>query len=325
MNQSRYYFSLFALWSALFLIWHSPVEAAYPERTVRIVVSTGPGGGADLLARVVASKLQEIWSQPVVIDNRPGGNGTIGLATVVHAKPDGYTLALYSSLQADAPLLNKLDFDAINGIEPISVVAIQPDILVVNSSLPARSMKELIALAKASPGKLKYGTAGVAVQSTFALELLKKEAGVDILQVSYKQGWVEALLRGDEIQMFYMGIASSLEQIKAGNFRALAVSGNSRAALLPDVPTMTEATGLSGFENTGNFYGIAAPKGTPDEIINKVNEGLVAAVNDPAVKATLLKMGFQAGANKPKEFDKMIREENAKWAPIVKSLGLEPQ
>lgn len=328
MVRSKFYFALISIWSAFFLTWPSSSEAAYPDRAVHIVVTFGVGGGSDVLARLVGNKLSEKWGQPVVIDNRPGANGTIGLGTVVSAAPDGYTLALYSLSHVIAPYFYKVNYDTITGIKPICLLAEQPDLLVVNSSLPVTSVQELIALAKSKPGQLNYGSYGTAIPGTLTMELLKKEGGLDIAQIVYKDGTpVVGLLRG-ETQIIITTMSTLLPMVNAGKFRALAVSGTGkqRLATLPNIPTLAEATGLPGFDRGGSvWYGFAAPPGTPDDIINKIYADLVIVMKSPEFQDTLSKQGLLVTVKPPKEFDTFIKDENARWGTLIKSLGIQPQ
>lgn len=327
MARSKCYFALISICSAFVLTWHSSSEAAYPERAVHIIVTFGVSGGSDVLARLVGNKLSETWGQPVVIENRPGANGTIGLGTVVSAAPDGYTLALYSLSHVIAPFLYKVNYDTITGIKPICLLAGQPDLLVVNSSLPVRSVQELISLAKSKPGQLNYGSFGTAIPGTLTMELLKREAGLDIAQIVYKDGTpVVGLLRG-ETQMINTTVSTLMPMINAGKFKALAVSGtgNQRLAALPNVPTLAEATGLPVFERGGVWYGIAAPVGTPDDIISKIYADLVIIMKSPEFQDTLSKQGLLVKVNTPKEFGNFIRDESAKWGTVIQSLGIQPQ
>ena len=325
MIRAKCYSVALSIWSATFLTWHSFSEAAYPERAVRIIVAYGVGGGADLVARVVGGKLSEKWGKPVVIENRTGANGTIGLAAVVGATPDGHTLALYTSTHPIAPYLYKLNYDPITGIKPVSLLAAQPDVFVVNTSLPVRSLQELISLARSKPGQLNYGSAGAAIPGALNIELLKKKAGIDIVQIIYRDGTpVDALLRGD-IQMINTTMSILLPQVNAGKFRALAVSGKQRVAALPSVPTLAEATGLEGFDFGGIWYGIAAPRATSDGIVNKIHADLVAVTSLPDVQETLAKLGVQVIVNTPKEFDNLIKQESANWGAVINSIGIRPQ
>ena len=325
MIRSKHYLVLLSIWSAIFLTWHSSSAAAYPDRTVRIIVTFGVGGGSDVLARLVGNKLSEKWGQPVVIDNRAGANGTIGLAAVVSAAPDGYMLVLYSASHVIAPFLYKMNYDPINGVKPVCLLASQPDVLVVDSSLPVRSVQELIAFAKSKPGQLNYGAQGAAIPGVLTMELLKQKAGIDVVQIIYKDATPVVGLLRKEIQMINTTMSILLPQVNAGKFRALAVSGTQRVSLLPNVPTLTEAIGLPGFERGGNWYGIAAPAGTPDNIIGTLYADLATVMKPPEFQDTLSQQGLLAMVNTPKEFDNLIREESAKWGSVIKSLGIQPQ
>lgn len=325
MIRSKFYFALLAICSVFLLAWHSTSHAAYPDRTVRIIVTFGVGGGSDVLARLLGQKLSERWGQPVVIENRAGANGTIGLSAVVNAKPDGYTLVLYSASHVIAPYFIKLNYDPIAGVKPVAFLAAQPDLLVVSSSLPVHSVKELIALAKAKPGTLFLGSSGPAITGSLTVELLKSKFNLDIDQVVYKDGTpVVGLLSGD-IQLMSTTMSILLPQIKAGKVRPLAVSGTERVAGLPDVPTMAEATGVAGFERGGNWYGLAAPLGTPDDVVETIYTDVATVMNAADFQEAVSKLGMLARPTPPKEFEKLIKEENAKWGGVIKSLGIQPQ
>jgi tripartite-type tricarboxylate transporter receptor subunit TctC len=295
--------------------------ADYPSRPVTLVVAFTPGGPSDVLARIVGKKMGDILGQTFVIENRPGAGGNIAAEYVSHAAPDGYMLLMgnNSILATNEALYKSLKYKP-EAFEPITLVGTQANILVVNPKVPAHSLKELIALCKSEPGKINFASSGHGAAAHLAGELFKTEAKVDIVHVPYK-GAAPALqdvIAGND-QMMFATAASVIGHIKGGQVRALAVTTLKRTTLLPDVPTMDEA-GLPGFE-ASTWHGLVAPAGTPRELIAKLHDAAVKALNDPTVHASLEKLGVDVIGDTPQEFAAYIKAEIPKWTAIVKASG----
>jgi len=294
----------------------------YPARPVTLVVAFTPAGPSDVLARVLGRKLEELLKQPIVVVNRPGAGGNIGAEAVATAAPDGYTLLMgnNSILATNASLYKKLPYDPEKDFRPISLVGSQPNILVVNRNVPAKSMAELIALAKAKPGALNYASSGIGTAAHLAGALFRAQAGIDIVHVAYK-GAAPALqdvIAGQD-QMMFATAASVAGFIKAGTVRPLAVTSLHRSSFLPELPTVAEQ-GLPGFEAT-TWHGLVAPAGTPAAVIDNLHDATVKALQDPAVVKSLTDLGVEIAPSTPDEFAKYITAEIPKWAAVVKASG----
>jgi tripartite-type tricarboxylate transporter receptor subunit TctC len=298
--------------------------ADYPTRPVTLITAFTPGGPSDILARIVGQKLSEILHQPFVIDGRPGGGGNIAAEFVARATPDGYTLLLgnNSILATNMSLYKKLGYDARRDFAPISLIGSQPNILVVGPSVHANTMTELIALAKANPGKLNYASTGYGAAAHLSAELFKKDAGVDIVMVPYK-GSAPALqdLMAGQVDMVFATAASVIGQIRGGTLRPLAVTTAKRTSLLPDVATVAEL-GLPGFEAT-TWHGLVAPTGTPKDIIETLNRATIEALRDPGVRTSLTDLGVDIGSSSPEQFAAYIKSEIPKWAAVIEASGAQ--
>jgi len=294
----------------------------YPTKPIRLVVPFPPGGATDILARDVAQKLTEAWGQSVIVDNRPGAGGNIGSELVAKSAPDGYTLEMgtVGTHAINASLYAKMPYDHVKDFTPVILVAGVPNVLVVNPALPANSVAELIAYAKANPGKLNFASSGNGTSIHLSGELFKVMAGVQITHIPYK-GSAPALqdLLSGQVQMMFDNLPPSLPQIKAGKLRALAVTSLIRAPALPDVPTLSES-GLPGFE-ASSWFGILAPAGTPAPIVAKLNAEIAKWLATPEAKEKLAKQGANAAGGTPDDFAKHIAAETAKWAKVVKDSG----
>jgi tripartite-type tricarboxylate transporter receptor subunit TctC len=294
----------------------------YPTKPIRLVVPFPPGGATDILARDVAQKLTEAWGQSVIVDNRPGAGGNIGSELVAKSAPDGYTLEMgtVGTHAINASLYAKMPYDHVKDFTPVILVAGVPNVLVVNPALPANSVAELIAYAKANPGKLNFASSGNGTSIHLSGELFKVMAGVQITHIPYK-GSAPALqdLLAGQVQMMFDNLPPSLPQIKAGKLRALAVTSLARAPALPDVPTLAES-GLPGFE-ASSWFGILAPAGTPAPIVAKLNAEIAKWLATPEAKEKLSKQGANAAGGTPDDFAKHIATETAKWAKVVKDSG----
>jgi tripartite-type tricarboxylate transporter receptor subunit TctC len=291
---------------------------AYPSKPIRWIVPFPPGGSTDLLARVVGQKLTESWGQQVIVENKGGAGGTLGAAEAARAPADGYTLlmgAIHHTIASS--VYPRLPYDFQKDFAPITVVAIVPNVLVVNPSVPANSTKELIAYAKANPGKLTYGSAGMGTAHHLIGEQFNLQAGVSILHVPYKgSSPAVADLIGGQVLIMYDTVASCLPHIKSGKLRPLAVATAKRSSALPDVPTIAEAA-LPGFEVT-TWFGALAPAKTPKEIVVKLNGEIVRILAMPDVRKRLLEAGAEPVGHTPEQMAAQIRKENEELAKIVK-------
>ena len=295
---------------------------AYPSRPVRIIVPFAPAGSTDIVARLMGQWLSERLGQQFVIENRPGGGGNIGTEAVVRASPDGYTLLLVGGGNAiNATLYDKLNFNFIRDIAPVAGIERHPYVMVVNPSFPPKAVSEFIAYAKANPGKLTMASAGIGTPSHLFGELFKMMAGVGMVHVPYRSaGPALTDLLGGQVQVMFPTTVSSIEYIKTGRLRALAVTTATRSDALPDIPTVGEF--VAGYEASA-WLGIGAPKATPVEIVDKLNKEINAALADPKLKAKLADLGGTALAGSPADFDKFIVDETEKWGKVVKFVGIK--
>ena len=293
----------------------------YPDKPIRIVVPFAPGGSTDVLARLVGQKLGERWGQPVLIENRPGAGGNIGAEQIAKSAPDGYSLLLGGVPHAiSASLYSKLPYDLARDLAAVAEIASFPSAIVLHPSLPAHSVKELIALARARPGQLSFGSAGVGSPNHLALELFDTMASVSMTHVPYKgSGQLIGDLLAGQVQLASMGTPVALPHVQSGKLRAIAVTGAARSSLLPEVPTVSEA-GLPGFEVT-SWYGVFGPAGLPAHIVAKLNSEIGRAVTTPGVKERLAALGAEPSVKAPDEFGRYVRQEITKWAKVVKDSG----
>jgi tripartite-type tricarboxylate transporter receptor subunit TctC len=294
----------------------------YPNRTLRLVVPFPAGGTTDILARAAAQKLTESLGQSVVVDNRPGAAGNIGSDIVAKSVPDGYTLLMgtVGTHAINPSLYAKMPYDHVKDFMPVVLVAAVPNVLVVNPSLPVKSVSDLIKLAKAKPGEINFASSGSGTSIHLSGELFKTMAHVDMTHVPYK-GSAPALtdLIGGQVQIMFDNLPSSLAQIKAGKLRAIAVTSQKRAPALPDVPTIAES-GLPGFEAT-SWFGVLAPAGTPFPVVARINSEINKWLQTPEAREQLLAQGAAAAGGTPESFAAHIRAETDKWAKVVKESG----
>jgi tripartite-type tricarboxylate transporter receptor subunit TctC len=293
----------------------------YPSRPVRLVVGFPPGGGVDINARLLAPKLSEYLGQQVFVDNKPGAGTNIANEFVAKSAPDGHTLLVNTAaLAINMSLYRNLPFDALRDFAPISMFSESPNVLVVPAKLPVANVKELVALAKRSPGKLNYSSAGVGTTQHLAAELLKLRTGTYIVHIPYRGSApsLTALIAG-EVDFSFANIPAIHAHVKSGRLRALGTAAARRDPQLPDVPTMKEA-GVDGVEVVV-WYAVFAPAGTPREIVDKLADGVIRATRDPEVRRRLIEQGAQPVGNKPDEFARLLREEVARWAEVVKISG----
>jgi tripartite-type tricarboxylate transporter receptor subunit TctC len=293
---------------------------SYPSRPVRIIVGFPAGGGVDIVARLIGQWLSERLRQPFVIENRPGAGSNIATEVVVRAPADGYTLLLvHASNAINATLYDKLNFNFIRDIAPVAGIIVVPNVMVLNPSVPAKTVPEFIAYAKANPGKINIASGGIGGPSHVSAELFKMMTGTDMLLVSYR-GMAPAVtdLLAGQVQLMFNSLPASIEYIKAGKLRALAVTTATRSETLPGIPTMGEF--VPGYESP-TWYGVGVPKNTPAEIVDKLNKEVNAALADPKMKARLADLGGVALPGSSAEFDKFIADETEKWAKVVKFSG----
>jgi tripartite-type tricarboxylate transporter receptor subunit TctC len=301
----------------------SALAEDYPARPVRIVAGFAPGGGVDITARLIGQWLNERLGQPFVVENRTGAGGNIGTEAVVSAAPDGYTLLLATVPNAvNAALYNNLKFNFIRDIAPVAGIIRVPMIILLHPSMPVKTVPELIAYAKANPGKVNMASAGNGSAPHMAGELFKMMTGINMVHVPYRgQGPALTDLLGGEVQVLFATAPGTTDYIASGKLRALAVTTAARAQVLPDVPPVGDF--VPGYE-TSQWYGMCAPGKTPAEIVGKLNNEINAAIGDPGMKARLAALGGEPLPGTPAEFGKLIAEETEKWAKVVEAAGLKP-
>lgn len=297
----------------------------YPSRPIRIVVVSTPGGSVDTMARTVGPKLAEKWGQQVIVDNRPGAGGAIAAELVAKAPPDGYTLIMgtVASFATNVSLRKKLPYDPVKDFAPITLVATQNLMLLVHPSVPTKTVKELVALAKKRPGTLSFASAGNGTGGHLSGELFKMLAGIDMLHIPYK-GVAPAIIDvvSGQVTMTFASILSSLPQVKAGKLRPLAVTGSQRSPAAPQLSTMVEA-GVKGYESA-TWYGLLAPAATPPDIVAKLNAEVVAILKSPEMHDRLSKEGADPVGNTSAEFGKFIQTEIDKWRKVIQKAGIQP-
>ncbi len=300
-------------------------QTAFPNKPIRVLVGFAPGGGTDIVARALGVKMSEILGQPIVVENRAGASGTIAAAEVARSAPDGYTLLMgHSNSNAIAPfVLDKVPYDAAVDFTPITYVGYVPNVLVVHPSIPARTVPELVALAKAKPGTYTYASSGVGSTQHLAGALFAKLTDVQLNHIPYKgSGQAVVDLIGGQVNMNFDTMPPVLEHIKSGKLRALAISTPQRLPQLPDVPTFSEV-GIKGFEVT-NWYSVMGPKGLPADVVSKIDDAVKKSMNDPAIRASLVAQGVQfGGAATPAQFSDFIKAELAKYQKLVKDLNVK--
>lgn len=296
----------------------------YPEKLVRIVVPYPPGGPNDLLARVVAQGLTEKWGKQVIVDNRPGGSTTVGVAAAVRSVPDGYTLLVGSagSLTIKANVLSKLPYDVVKDLAPVSLLAAGPFVLILHPSVPANSVKQFVALARSRPGELFFGSPGNGTGGHLSGELFKLLAKVNIVHVPYKGGGPAMNdLIGGQISLLFSDLSTGLLHAKAGRLRALAVTSATRSRIAPEIPTIAEA-GVPGYD-VSTWYGLFAPTGTPREILSKLSSEVANVMHLPALKSRLEAVGADPVTNTPDQFADFVKKDFAKWAKVVKEAHVQ--
>ncbi len=313
----------------LALIFALPLTAfaqSYPSKPIRIIVAYTPAGTTDILARALGQKMSEAWSQPVIIDNRPGANGNIGTDVAAKATPDGHTLLMVTAGThgINPGLYRKLPWDAAKDFAPVSLVALVPNIFVVNNSVPVKSVKEFIVHLKANPNKLNYGSPGNGSTAHLSMEMLKTATGTTIQHIPYKgSAGVMADVIGGQIIATIDNLPVYLPQVKAGKLRALAVSSARRSPAMPDLPTIAES-GLPGY-NSSAWFGLVAPTGTPKPVIDKLAGETQRILQLPDMKERLLNLGAEPVGDRPQQFSAHIKSEIAKWAKVIHDAHVELQ
>src|SRR5262245_1027106 len=297
----------------------------FPNRPVRLLVPFAPGGGADTISRILTPKLHEALGQPWVVDNRGGAAGNLAAETVVRAAPDGHTVLMgFATTLTVNPSLYKLPFNVQRDLQPVTLLATAQYILVIHSSVPANSVKELIALAKQKPGSLNYSSGGIGTPLHLAAELFQKRAGVKMVHLAYKGGGpaAAALLAG-EAQVLFGSIASTIQHVKSGRLKALATTGPKRSKVVPELPTMIES-GFPGFDVT-SWYGLLVPAKTPMTVVDKLRDAAIKAVALPDVVEAMSRQGLDVETSTPQEFAARIKTETATWADVIKTAGIKAE
>jgi tripartite-type tricarboxylate transporter receptor subunit TctC len=314
-----------AIGICLLAIGTSALALRYPIKPIRIIVAYTPAGTTDILARAIGHKMSESWGQPVIIDNRPGANGNIGTEIAARATPDGYTILMATAAthSINNTLYKKLNWDAVRDFAPIGLVAIVPNLLTVSNTLPVKNVRELIAYAKAHPGKLNFGSPGNGATAHLSMELLQAMTGTRMVHIPYKgSAGVLADLTAGQISLSMDNMPVYLPQAKAGKIRALAVSSDIRSPAAPDLPTVGES--VPGF-SAASWFGLAAPKGTPKEIVDKLSAEAARILRLPDVNERLSGLGAQPVGGTPAEFTAFIKSETVKWAKVIKDAKVELQ
>jgi tripartite-type tricarboxylate transporter receptor subunit TctC len=310
--------------SALPLAPHVARAQSYPARPVRLVIGYTPGGSADITARLIGQWLTERLGQSFVVESRPGGGTNIATEAVVRAAPDGYTLLLVAPANAiNATLYEKLNFDFIRDSTPIAGLIRFPNVMEVNPGVPAKTVPEFIAYAKANPGKINYASSGNGSTIHMSAELFKMMVGVNMVHVPYRGGApaLTDMLAG-QVQVMFDNLPTSIEHIRAGKLRPLAITSTTRSELLPDVPTLADF--VPGYESSA-WYGVGAPKGTPAEIVDRLNKEVNAFLVDPKMKMRIAEMGAITVAGSPADFGKLVADETEKWGKVVKFAGVKAE
>ena len=295
------------------------VAQTFPARAIRVIVPFAPGGGTDILIRTVSPKLSEALGQQLVIDNRAGGGSTIGSELAAKAPPDGYTLLMVdTSFTTNPSLYSKLPYDSARDFAPVSLMAAAPVILIVHPSVPVKTVKEFVALAKSKPGQLNFASGGPGSSTHLGGELLKLVAGIDLVHIPYKgTGPAVADVLGGQVVMMFAGISSVKQHVAVGRLRAIAVTGQKRSPAMPEVPTFIES-GLRGVDS-GTYWGCLAPAATPKDIVNKLSTTIANVLKMGDIEKRLSDLGFDAIGGTPDQFATIIRSETEKWARVIKS------
>jgi len=313
-----------ALLSVSMVLFGAAASAqSWPTKPIRLVIPFAPGGGTDILARVLAPRLSELLGQPIVVDNKPGASSIIGSQIVAQAPADGYTLLMVdSSILVNPGLRNNLPYDTLKAFTPISHLAVGPVILVVNPSVPAQNLAELVKLAKAKPGELFYGSGGNGASTHLAGELFKMAAGINIGHAPFKgTGEAMAAVMGGQVPMTFTGISSAKQPVEAGRLRALAMTGDRRQPSMPDVPTFAEA-GLKGVD-ASSHWGLLGPAGMPANIVNQLNAAVNKVLAETAIQTRVAGLGFDVKGGPPADHIKLMEVEIEKWRKVIQTAGIK--
>jgi tripartite-type tricarboxylate transporter receptor subunit TctC len=315
------------LLAACVLAFAAPSQAQdWPQRSIRIIVAFGPGGGTDIVGRIIGQSLQEKLGQPVVIENRPGAAGTLGNETVARADKDGYTLGIMTAGQIIAAVMNKsLRYDTLTAFDPVAQVATAGLLIVTRPDFSAGNVKELIAAAKANPGKISFASPGFGATQHFTGELFRQAAGIDVLQVQFRSSpeAISAVL-GKQVDVLFDTVQAVLGQVQSGQLKALAVTGKDRFPAVPDAPTVIESGVLPGFDVT-TWYGFFTPRGTPPAVIAKLNKTLNEILAEPGVRERMVKAGVDVRTSTPDAFAKHLANEFARWNKVREAAGMAQQ
>jgi len=316
----------FCLLTSAFCLGIAEAEAQqYPSKPVRWIVPSSAGGGNDVLARIVGARLTQAWGQQVIVDVRPGAGGIIGTDLAAKSAPDGYTILIVAPGYALNPFFYKsLPYDTLRDFERVTVIAHAPNVMVVHPSVPARNVRELIALARARPGQLNYASSGRGTGGHLCAELFQSLAKVRMTAIYYKGAGdsMRSLLSG-EVSVLFTSTGAALPMARAGKVRMMGVSGNKRSSLLPDVPTIVEQ-GLRGYDYVG-WYGVLAPAKVPKELLGRLHAEMVRAVKSPAVIGRFAQFGYEPVGNTPEEFTALVHSEMARWGKLLKAIGVQPE
>ena len=310
----------------LFVIATHAVDAAapsFPTKPVRMIVPTTPGGPADALAREFAQRLPQIWGQQVIVDNRPGGHGVIGMGMLANAAPDGHTLLMgnIGIIAINAGLYSKLPYDTVRDFAPVMLTTKQPFLLGINAGIPANDLKTFIALVKAKPGQMHYGSAGNGSGTHVSMEMLKRKVGMDLVHVPYKGGGPVLIdLMGAQVQAFMSGVFTLMPGIRSGKLRGLAVSHPKRISIAPDIPTFAEA-GVADFE-VSQWQGMLAPAKLPPHLMAKIHADIARVMRAPEIDDRMTREGLEIVVSKPEEFAAFIQTEIARWRKVIKEAGI---
>jgi tripartite-type tricarboxylate transporter receptor subunit TctC len=316
----------FAVTMAVFAASTSAAYLPYPQRPIRLIIPQSPGGASDTVGRIVAQRLGERLGQQIVADNRPGATGNIGAETVAHATPDGYTMLLTAPNLVTSPsLYARVGFDPVRDFAPVSQLTTSPNVFIVHPSFGARSMKELIEIAKTKPRQIDFSSSGLASTQHLAGELLNLLAGIQLVHIPYKGGGPALLdLMAGRVPVMVSTLPSAVPQIKAGKVRALAVTSAQRSSATPDLPTVAEATGFASYE-ASTWQGLVFPAATPRALVQRVSDESRQVVATPEVRDRLRDLGYEPVGSTPPEFAAYIKKELAKWAQVIKRSGIKPE
>lgn len=298
----------------------SALAQAFPGKPVRMVVGFGTGGGTDTLSRVLSRKLADVWPQSLVVENRPGADGSIAAEIVAKSPADGYTLVMVSNAHTITPFQRKLAYDPVKDFAPVTLLGSNPNLLLLHPALPVKNLKELIALANSRPNELAFASSGTGTSPYLAMELLKSITGMKLTHVPYKGSGPAVIdLTGGHVQLMFGAVSTTLNYLQSGRLRAIAISSPQRWPALPGIPTVAES-GVPGFE-ASTWYGVLAPAGTSQTIVSKLHNDMVTAITAPDIRKLVIDLGISTIASSPREFSDVIRSDMARWGKLIRSLN----